>query len=146
MNIGIIGNGFVGNAVYQSVRDKVKTYVYDVDTNRSLNKYEETVKQKLVFVCLPTPMRMDGSCDLSLLDQFFANAPEYDFDEDTNPTYIIKSTVPIGTTRSYSDRYCKTIVHNPEFLTATRESVRVTRRYQVSTTTEDSGAHVFRRI
>tara|TARA_A100001015_G_scaffold321211_1_gene450794 strand:+ start:4613 stop:5422 length:810 start_codon:yes stop_codon:yes gene_type:complete len=116
--IGIIGNGFVGNAVYQSVRDKVKTYVYDVDSNRSLNKYEETVKQKLVFVCLPTPMRMDGSCDLSLLDEFFANAPEYDFDEDTNPTYIIKSTVPIGTTRSYSDRYCKTIVHNPEFLTA----------------------------
>ena len=58
--IGIIGNGFVGNAVYQSVRDKVKTYVYDVDSNRSLNKYEETVKQKLVFVCLPTHMRMDG--------------------------------------------------------------------------------------
>ena len=46
--IGIIGNGFVGNAVYQSVRDKVKTYVHDVDSNRSLNKYEETVKQKLV--------------------------------------------------------------------------------------------------
>ena len=29
--IGIIGNGFVGNAVYQNFRDKVSTKVYDVD-------------------------------------------------------------------------------------------------------------------
>ena len=35
--IGIIGNGFVGNAVYQNFRDKVSTKVYDVDKNRSLN-------------------------------------------------------------------------------------------------------------
>ena len=31
--IGIVGNGFVGNAVYQNFRDKVTTKVYDVDKN-----------------------------------------------------------------------------------------------------------------
>ena len=30
--IGIIGNGFVGNAVYQNLRDKVECKVYDVVT------------------------------------------------------------------------------------------------------------------
>ena len=35
--IGIVGNGFVGNAVYQNFRDKTKCKVYDVDKNRSLN-------------------------------------------------------------------------------------------------------------
>ena len=34
--IGIIGNGFVGNAVYQNLRDKVECKVYDVDKNLSL--------------------------------------------------------------------------------------------------------------
>ena len=37
--IGIIGNGFVGNAVYQNFRDKVSTKVYDVDKNRSINTF-----------------------------------------------------------------------------------------------------------
>ena len=35
--IGIVGNGFVGNAVYQNFRDKTICKVYDVDKNRSLN-------------------------------------------------------------------------------------------------------------
>ena len=64
--IGIIGNGFVGNAVYQNFRDKVSTKVYDVDKNRSLNTLDEVLKQNFVFVCLPTPMTSDGSCDTSI--------------------------------------------------------------------------------
>ena len=31
LSVGIVGNGFVGNAIYQNVRDKVETKVYDVD-------------------------------------------------------------------------------------------------------------------
>ena len=71
VNVGIVGNGFVGNAVYQNLRDKVKTKIYDVDKNRCLNPLEEVIQQDFIFVCLPTPMRMDGSCDLSILDKFF---------------------------------------------------------------------------
>ena len=71
--IGIIGNGFVGNAVYQNLRDKVECKVYDVDKNRSPNTLEEVLKQNFIFVCLPTPMKENGECDLSILDQFFEN-------------------------------------------------------------------------
>ena len=71
--IGIIGNGFVGNAVYQNLRDKVECKVYDVDKNRSPNTLDEVLKQNFIFVCLPTPMKENGECDLSILDQFFEN-------------------------------------------------------------------------
>ena len=112
--IGIIGNGFVGNAVYQNLRDKVKCKVYDLDKNRSFNTLEEVIAEDYIFVCLPTPMRKDGECDLSILDSFFENL--YWDHPDVDGTFIIKSTVPIGTTRKYTEKY--NVIHNPEFLTA----------------------------
>ncbi len=117
--IGIVGNGFVGNAVYQNVRDKVETKVYDVDKNRSFNTLEEVLDQEFIFVCLPTPMKMDGSCDLSILEKFFEDVEEMDLDILEERTFIIKSTVPIGTTKRLSKKHSLLwIVHNPEFLTA----------------------------
>ena len=109
--IGIVGNGFVGNAVYQNLRDKVCCKVFDVDKNRSFNTLNEVINQDFIFVCLPTPMRMDGSCDLSILDNFFENLPD-----NLIGTFVIKSTVPIGTTKKYTERH--NVIHNPEFLTA----------------------------
>jgi len=109
--IGIVGNGFVGNAVYQNLRDKVKCKVYDVDKNRSLNTLGEVINQEFIFVCLPTPMREGGECDLSILDNFFEDLPDY-----IDGTFVIKSTVPVGTTKKYTERH--NVIHNPEFLTA----------------------------
>ncbi len=109
--VGIVGNGFVGNAVYQNLRDKVKCKVFDVDKNRCLSPLEEVIQQDFIFVCLPTPMRMDGSCDLSILDKFFEDLPDH-----LTGTFVIKSTVPVGTTKKYTERH--NVIHNPEFLTA----------------------------
>jgi len=111
--IGIVGNGFVGNAVYQNFRDKIgcNVKIFDVDKNRSLNSLEEVIKQDFIFVCLPTPMRDSGECDLTILDQFFENLPGH-----LIGTFVIKSTVPIGTTKKYTERH--NVIHNPEFLTA----------------------------
>ena len=117
--VGIVGNGFVGNALYQNLRDKVQCKVYDVDKNRSFNTLEEVVEQEYIFVCLPTPMRKDGSCDLSILEKFFEDIEEMDLDILKERTFIIKSTVPIGTTKRLAEKHSLTwIVHNPEFLTA----------------------------
>ena len=117
--IGIVGNGFVGNAIYQNVRDKVDTKVYDIDPIRSLNTLEEVVDQEFIFVCLPTPMKKDGSCDLSILEKFFQDIEDMDLDCLEERTFIIKSTVPIGTTKRLAEKHSLTwIVHNPEFLTA----------------------------
>ena len=109
--IGIVGNGFVGNAVHQNFKDKVPCKVYDVDKTRSLNTLGEVIDQDFIFVCLPTPMKSSGECDLSILDKFFESLPEH-----IVGTFFLKSTVPIGTTEKYYERH--NIIHNPEFLTA----------------------------
>ena len=113
--IGIVGNGFVGNAVYQNFRDKTNCKVYDVDKNRSLNTLDEVINEDFIFVCLPTPMRSGGECDLSILDDFFESLPDPNFAHVTG-TFVIKSTVPVGTTRKYYEQF--NVIHNPEFLTA----------------------------
>ena len=114
MELGVIGNGFVGNAIYQNFKDKVETKVFDVRPEKCLNTKEEVIESDIVFICLPTPMMPDGKCDLSFVEKFFRSVePKGD------PLFVIKSTVPIGTTERMS-RLCDSlrIVHNPEFLNA----------------------------
>ena len=48
LTVGIVGNGFVGNAIYQNVRDEIETKVYDIDPLRSLNTFEETIRRELL--------------------------------------------------------------------------------------------------
>ena len=109
--IGIVGNGFVGNAVYQNFRDKTICKVYDVDKNRSLNTLGEVINCDFIFVCLPTPMKAGGECDLTIINDFFDKLPEC-----IPATFVIKSTIPIGTTKTFTEKH--NVIHNPEFLTA----------------------------
>lgn len=114
MKIGIIGNGFVGNAIYQNFKDKVETKVFDIRPEKCLNIKQDVIESDIVFVCLPTPMMADGQCDLSFVEDFFKTAQVQ-----SDPLFVIKSTVPIGTTeRLRRIRDDLRIVHNPEFLTA----------------------------
>ena len=115
MKIGIIGNGFVGNAIYQNFKDKVECKVYDVRIHRSYNTIEDAVNSDIVFVCLPTPMKENGECDLSYVLEFFKHAET----KNEKTLFVIKSTVPIGTTKKVcQSRQDLKVVHNPEFLTA----------------------------
>lgn len=113
MQIGIIGNGFVGNAIYQNFKDKEITKVYDVRIQKCIDELDDVLKSDIIFVCLPTPMKDNGECDLSYVRQFFDKV------ETVKGLFVIKSTVPIGTTDDIcAKRPDLRIVHNPEFLTA----------------------------
>jgi len=115
--IGIIGQGFVGTAVREGFKghfnietyDKYKNSASTCDTLSELCK-----KTKIIFVCLPTPMRKDGSCDLSIVQQTVRDIDTQRLDN----VVIIKSTVPPGTTAALNNE-CENIqvVFNPEFLT-----------------------------
>jgi UDPglucose 6-dehydrogenase len=112
--VGIIGNGFVGNAIHQNLKDRVEVKVYDIDPNRSTNTQKEVLDCDYIFVCLPTPMTIDGNCDVGYVAEFFKEVPM-----STKGTFVIKSTLPIGFNRYLSgSRWDLKIVHNPEFLTA----------------------------
>jgi UDPglucose 6-dehydrogenase len=113
-NVGIIGNGFVGNALYENFRYRTPTRVYDIDSNKSKHTYEQVLAADVVFVCLPTPMMENGECNVKYIWKFFEEVPLH-----TPCLFVIKSTVPIGTTDQIINfRTDLNILHNPEFLTA----------------------------
>jgi len=50
MKIGIIGQGFVGNAIYQKFKQYFNINTYDLDKSKSNSSEEVTMSQDVVFV------------------------------------------------------------------------------------------------
>ena len=118
--IGIVGQGFVGNAVYQKWKKYYDVQTYDIDDNKSTSTLHNLVMMcDTIFVCLPTPMREDGSCDLNILESsLFEINTLTEFEGGRNKTVIIKSTIPPGTTEQLNKQFkYLNILFNPEFLT-----------------------------
>lgn len=112
--VGIIGNGFVGNAVYQGFKDTCIVKSYDVDPEKKKNTLNDTINSDIIFVCVPTPMNKDGSNDLSYVFNVIENIQSKIKDQ----VVIIKSTVIPGTMEKLQSKYPKIrFVFNPEFLT-----------------------------
>lgn len=109
--VGIIGNGFVGESQAFAFSPTAEVRIYDVDPLKSLNTLEEIYECDFVFVCVPTPMKKDGTQDLSYVEKVFEEAQ-------FGPIYILKSTVLPGTTKELNEKYHNlAIVFSPEFLT-----------------------------
>lgn len=117
--IGIIGQGFVGSAVREGMQNYYNVVAYDKDPNKFSNAesiLDVVSKTKMTFLCVPTPMRASGQCDLRILrlalDEISASA------QTENYIVVIKSTIPPGTTDQLNTEYSNLdIVFNPEFLT-----------------------------
>lgn len=115
--IGIIGQGFVGNAVYQKFKNYYDILTYDLDeskSNSTLNQISE--KCETIFICLPTPMDEDGRCNVSIVELELVGLNTHNTNNKKN--IVIKSTVSPGTTERWNRQYKNlNIVFNPEFLT-----------------------------
>ena len=112
--IGIIGQGFVGNAVYQKFKKYYSINTYDLDSSKCNSSEQETLDNKIVFVCLPTPMDEVGRCNTSIVE----GAVKRCFEFGKTKIVVIKSTVSPGTTEKLNQKYPSLqIVFNPEFLT-----------------------------
>ena len=110
-SIGIIGHGYVGESQSFAFSPSFDVRVYDKDSLRSTHTLEDVLDSDFIFVCVPTPMKKDGSQDDSFIDNFFKDAIP-------GPIYIIKSTVIPGTTNKLIDKYKNlNIIFSPEFLT-----------------------------
>lgn len=115
--IGIVGNGFVGNALYENFKIKFDTKIYDCLKERSINSLDEVLLCDVVFICLPTPMSIAENCEcnLDIINNFFIS-----IEKNCKSLFVIKSTIPVGTTEKLCElRKDLKIIHNPEFLTAT---------------------------
>ncbi len=117
--IGIVGNGFVGNAIATGLIEFVRDIkIYDKDPRKSTHILSTVVNDTdVVFVSVPTPMRdaLGGEIDLSILEGALS-----DINRCTNGTSIIvvKSTVVPGTMEKFQSKFPRLrLVFNPEFLT-----------------------------
>ena len=117
-SIGVVGLGFVGTAVKNGFEKKVNVETYDKyseDKSTCISLEELVSKTKILFLCLPTPMSPDGSCDLSIIRETVLKIDELATKEHV---VVIKSTILPGTTSDLNQICAKIqVVFNPEFLT-----------------------------
>lgn len=113
--IGLIGNGIVGESVHHSFKG-MDFRIYDTDSSKSMNTILETVRESdFIYICVPTPMKSDGSFDSNILASVIDSITKYT--DDTDKLIIIKSTTVPGTTQEYIDSYPNShIINCPEFL------------------------------
>ncbi len=109
--LGVIGHGYVGESQSFAFSPSFDVRVYDKDLSKSTHSLDKVLESDFVFVCVPTPMKKDGSQDLSYIEKFFKSAKE-------GPIYIIKSTIIPGSTNLLNEKFKNLkIVFSPEFLT-----------------------------
>ena len=114
MHIGVIGQGFVGNAIFQKFKNFYNVNTYDLDPLKSNAPKEKVYESDIVFICLPTPMNKDGSCNTDLVHKALVEIDN----ASVCHTVVLKSTVVPGTTQRLNNIFRNIdIVYNPEFLT-----------------------------
>jgi UDPglucose 6-dehydrogenase len=118
MKIGIIGFGFVGQAIGWAHRND--DLVIRDPNRKDSAEITEFVGCDAIFVCVPTPSTDDGHCDSSILEQ---TLKELLFVVINNQIPVIcKSTAPPSVYARLQKVY-PNIVHCPEFLTAANATI-----------------------
>jgi UDPglucose 6-dehydrogenase len=105
MIIGIVGYGFVGKAMKKMFPDAI---VYDPFV-KDLNTTKQQINScQVAFVCVPTNMAADGSCDTSIVEETLSWLK--------TPLVVIRSTIAPGTTDKMQKKYKGEIVFQPEYI------------------------------
>jgi len=115
IKIGIVGQGFVGTAVKEGLKDYFNIETFDIIKDSSCDSlYELSNLSDVVFVCLPTPMESNGDCHLDIVENALLGLNTIE----KCKTIVVKSTIPPGTTKKWNEKFKNLqIVFNPEFLT-----------------------------
>lgn len=114
--VGIVGAGFVGNAIrlaYESLFTNV--ILVDADPAKSTGTYSDLQDCDAVFVCVPSPSKDTGECDTSILNSVLYMLRDY------KNVIISKTTAPPQFYEKLQTVY-PNLVHIPEFLRASNAS------------------------
>lgn len=137
-SVAVIGQGFVGGSLTTVLAERgLDVFVYDKSWKRApgaagppnaykgpINSVSDLVQRsedikhfsRIYFVCLPTPMKSDGSCDLSIVDGVLTELSKIPGER----IAVVKSTVPPGSTDNWNKKFQNTgltVIFCPEFLT-----------------------------
>ena len=110
LRIGIIGLGTVGNAIVNNFNFPLHTVCIDVDVNKNTTgTYEEILKTDIIFVCVPSPMKDDYSCDTRILENTLKKLKQF------KGVIVSKVTAPPDVYKKLGKIY-PNLVYCPEFL------------------------------
>lgn len=113
LRIGIVGGGIVGQAMRTLFG--ADAVVYD-PVLASGGVGRDAINACLAaFVCVPTPLARDGSCDTSIVEEVIAWL--------ATPFIVVRSTVAPGTTDRLRRQTGKRIIFQPEYLGQTPSHV-----------------------
>jgi len=118
--IGVIGVGVVGAAIASALRmvyDNILLHDINNDLKHSAT-YDELVKCTGIFVCVPSPSNIDGSCDSSILESVLEQLHSRNY----KGVIISKVTATPSIYRRLCSKY-DNLVYSPEFLTE-RNAIR----------------------
>ena len=111
MRIGIVGIGVVGRAHkfgFEKLGHDVSFHDTAYDT-----KITDVLKTEVVYICVPTPSKVNGECDTSIVESVIGDLINHDYDG----IIAIKSTIKPGTTKKLCIKYdTNKICFCPEFL------------------------------
>ena len=120
MRIGVVGVGIVGGATAEVFRPYHELFLHDKFKKRYQTLESVVVNSEIIFVCVPTPMRLSGSIDLDPLRDSIHDIVHL-HDHQAGPlTIVIRSTAVSGTTDDLISKYPSPSLRwafNPEFLT-----------------------------
>lgn len=112
MKLGVVGNGFIGNALVKAmeVSDNITVLAYDLNSELCSPKgtcLEDLMDADVIFVSVPTPMNEDGSCCTRIVETAIAQIRKLNY----SGKIVLRSTVPPGTSKRLGCLFM------PEFLT-----------------------------
>lgn len=107
MKIGIAGYGMVGRAHYELLKDKHEVVVNDP----ALGEFADFNDVDCLIVCVATPPRQDGSCEMKNVFEVIEAAPDVPI--------LIKSTISVEGWQMLVDTFPNRMLNfSPEFLRA----------------------------
>jgi len=111
--VGVVGAGVVGSAMQALCGPE--TVMYDPYKAEYSGNRDAINRSDVVFVCVPTPMNDDGTCNTAIVEEAVSWIEA--------PLIILRSTVTPGTTDRLCTKYNKHVVFQPEYLGETTKHV-----------------------
>jgi len=109
--IGIIGHGYVGEAIAQVVMPPLESLIIDPIKGFTATFDEVKKNCSTIFICVPSPQDAKGNCDTSIIEEVLNNLQGY------TGTIVSKVTAPPKFYEEQSKKF-PNLVYIPEFLKA----------------------------
>jgi len=113
LKLGIIGKGFVGSAVSNGFNKNVEQFIVDPKHNDNCIADLVEFNPSVTFICVPTPIADDGSCDTTIAKEVLSELNKLRY----KGVCVIKSTIIPDYLHEFKREFDLKIVYNPEFLT-----------------------------